>query len=77
MPGKEKELSKNIDLWASINKNGFINVSIDEPTRNELKGKWDYKYPFVNSIVYTRIKDIIEHSHLNWESEAEFFTIQY
>lgn len=72
---EEKDI-KTIDVWVSINQNGFVNVSLDQPIRNEQLAKWSYKYPFVNSYVYKDIKNIVEHTKLNWQNDAEFFTVQ-
>ena len=69
-------MNKSVDIWVSINKNGFINMTIDKPERNTDVGKWTYKQSFVNSVIYNEIKQLVEHSHLTWESESEFLTIQ-
>ena len=65
-----------IDIWISVNKNGFINMSLDEPQRNDSIKKWIYHKPFINICVYKEVTNLVEHSKLNWEHEPEFLTIQ-
>lgn len=55
----------------TVNQNGFIGVWLDEPKR--LKNVWKGKFPFVNYLVYKKIKNIVKESQMNWESD--FITI--
>lgn len=62
-------------IWFAINKNGFIGLYAEEPKRNNETGKWESKYPFVNSLIYDQITKMIEKSNLSWESEPECISI--
>ncbi len=68
---------KNIGIWFSINKNGFLNLSIDEPKRNNATKKWEFKYPYLNSVVYGEISDLVEKTKIGWDHEAEYLMIQH
>ncbi len=68
---------KNIGIWFSVNKNGFLNLSIDEPKRNEKTKKWELKFPYLNSVVYEEIKDLVEKAKIGWDHEAEYLMIQH
>lgn len=67
---------KTQKIWVAVNKNGDIRMFTDEPKRNTKTGKWESKQPFVNSLLFTEVKSIIEHANVNWESEPNFFEIQ-
>lgn len=69
-------MKKTINIWFGVNKNGFVCMHTVEPTRNEKTGKWESKYPFVNSIIYGEICKLVEKSKLNWNSEIESITLQ-
>ena len=71
-----KDKIKNIGVWFSINKNGFLNLSIDEPKRNSKLNKWEFKFPYLNSVAYKEIKDLVEKAKINWEHEPEYLMIQ-
>lgn len=67
---------KSVTVWFAVNKGGFVGMYAEEPTRNEETGKWDSKFPFVNSIVYDQIVTLVEKSGFNWESEPQCLTLQ-
>jgi hypothetical protein len=67
---------KTQKIWVAVNKNSDIRMFTDEPKRNSKTGKWESINPFVNSLLFTEVKSIIEHANVNWESEPNFFEIQ-
>lgn len=67
---------KTITIWFAVNKNGFIGLYSNEPTRNNETGKWESKYPFVNSIIYQNIKNMIESSNFDWNQEPQCLTYE-
>lgn len=69
-------MNKTITIWFGVNKNGYVSMHSIEPTKNEETGKWESKYPFVNSIIYSEICKLVEKSRLNWNSEVESITLQ-
>lgn len=69
-------MANTVTVWFAVNKNGYVNMHLVEPIKNEKTGKWESKYPFVNSIVYDGIKKLVEKSKMNWQSEAEALTLQ-
>ena len=44
-------MSKVISIWLAINKSGFIGLYKDCPIKNEKTGKWEDKYPIINSVI--------------------------
>lgn len=68
---------KTAKVWASINKNGFVMLWLDEPKRNEETGKWEAKYPYVNSVIYKQFSDFIQKTKLTWLSPPEYFELNY
>ena len=66
-------MKHTVKAWVYVNKNGFIGMSLDEPKKDLKNGKWKVKYPYVNSLLYNSVKQIVEKTNMNWQSEAEFF----
>ncbi len=62
-------------IWFAVNKNGFVGLYLDKPVRNKLTKKWESKYPFINSIIYNEIVDLVEKAKYTWENEPECITI--
>lgn len=51
----------------TVNQDGFIGIWIDKPKK--LKNIWKGNFAYVNSLVNKKIKDFVEESQMNWESE--------
>ena len=58
--------------WAAVNKNGFVSLFTDKPTRNEETGRWEGKL-YINSAAYKAIKDLFEKVSFGWNRDAEYF----
>lgn len=69
-------MKKTITIWFGVNKNGFVCMHSVEPVRNEKTGKWESKYPFVNSAIYDEICKLATKSKMSWNSEIEALTLQ-
>lgn len=63
---------KTIKVWAAVNKNGFLVLTTDKPTKNMKSGKWEGNY-YVNSTIYNMVKDLFSKANFNWQNEAEYF----
>ena len=57
--------------WVAVNKNGFICMFVNEPTRNLELGKWEGEI-YLDSLIYKTISSVIC-AKMTWENEAEFF----
>lgn len=68
---------KNVGVWTAVNRNGNIVSFTECPEKNTETGKWEAKHPFVNSVFYNQIKDLIVKANMTWESEPEYFEIQF
>lgn len=58
-----------INFFISVNKDGFVNMSIDEPQRD--KGKWKFKSAYVNSMVYDFTKNVVEQNCMTYDDDPE------
>lgn len=67
---------KTIQVWFAVNKNGFVCMFLDKPTRNEGTGKWDSNHCFVNSYIYPQICALVAKAKMSWESEPEVVSFQ-
>jgi hypothetical protein len=65
-------MNKTIKVWIAINKNGKLTLHGEYPVRDEKNGKWTSKYPFINSILYKELSNMISKSSLTWESDPEY-----
>lgn len=70
-----KQISKTI--WFAVNKSGFIGLYADEPKRNNTTGKWESKFPFINSNIYDQITSLVEKSNIDWKNEPECLTLKF
>lgn len=68
-------ISRTIQAWVYVNRNGTIGMSIDEPVRDKESGKWIAKKLFCNSQLYEMVKNTVQKTEMNWMSEPEFFEI--
>lgn len=66
---------KSITIWVGVNKNGKISMHTIEPVKDENRGMWVSKSPFVNSVLYTNLSEMIEKTPMSWESSCEVFQI--
>ena len=60
--------SSNIPIYITVNRNGFINCWLDEPTKDSKIGKWVGKYTFANSIVYGNATQIVKETQYSWNN---------
>ena len=49
---------KSIKVWAGVNKNGKLSMHAEQPVRDEDRGIWVSKLPFVNSVLYAQVAAI-------------------
>lgn len=68
--------NKTMTVWFAVNKNGYVSMYAKEPQRNEKTGKWDCNLPFINSLVYNQICQLVEKSGMDWTKEPECITFQ-
>jgi len=69
--------SKTVEVWFAVNKNGFVGMYNEQPVRNEETGKWESKFPFVNSLAYDQIVALVEKAQMNWNNNPECITLQF
>lgn len=62
-------------VYVAINKNGYMTMHAEMPSRNDGTGKWESRRPYINSRLYSELKPLIENAGMTWESEPELFTI--
>ena len=70
-------MKKTLTVWFAVNKNGFIGIYSDEPKRNIETGKWESKFPFINSLIYDQICQLVEKAKLDWNKEPECISFQF
>lgn len=66
---------KSIKVWVGVNKNGKLSMHAERPERDEKRGIWISKLPYVNSILYDQISKMFEKSNITWTNDCEFIEI--
>ena len=67
---------KSIKVWVGVNKNGKLSMHAEQPIRDENRGIWVSKLPFVNSILFANISKMFEKSNITWTNDCEFLEFQ-
>lgn len=67
---------KSIKVWAGVNKNGKLSMHGEQPVRDEERGIWVSKLPFVNSVLYNQISTMFEKANITWTNDCEFLEFQ-
>jgi hypothetical protein len=71
-----KTNNKSVAIWFAVNKNGNVRMFLDNPTKNVQLGIWESKRPYVNSILYKDICQIVQQARMNFENNPEVIEIQ-
>ena len=66
---------KNADLIYAI-KNGKLSMHAEQPVRDEDRGIWVSKLPFVNSVLYAQVAAMFEKANITWTNDCEFLEFQ-
>jgi hypothetical protein len=67
---------KSIKVWAGVNKNGKLSMHGEQPVRDEDRGIWVSKLPFVNSVLYAQVSAMFEKANITWTNDCEFLEFQ-
>ena len=67
---------KSITVWFAVNKNGKVRMFLDNPTKNVNLGIWESNNPYVNSVLYKDICQIVQQAKMNFENNPEVIEIQ-
>lgn len=67
---------KSVAVWFAVNKNGDVRMFLDNPTKNVQLGIWESKSPYVNSVLYKDICQIVQQAKMNFENNPEVIEIQ-
>ncbi len=68
-------MGKRQQIWFAVNHNENVVMFLDEPVKNEKLGKWESKYPYINSLIYKDICNLVKQSKMNWNSECQCIEI--
>jgi len=76
MEENEKEKLKSVQIWFGVNRNGRVRMFLDNPTKNVTRGIWESKKPFVNSVLYKDICQIVQQARMSFENNPELIEMQ-
>ena len=51
---------KTVKIWVDVNKNQSVVMFSEEPKKNKKLGKWESNKPFVNSVLFTQLSDLMK-----------------
>ena len=67
---------KSVVIWFAVNKNGTVRMFLDNPTKNVDLGIWESKKPYVNSVLYKDICQIVQQARMSFENNPEIIEMQ-
>ena len=73
----DKEKLKSVQIWFAVNKNGQVRMFLDNPKRNINKGIWESKCPYINSLLYKDICQVVQQAKMTYENNPECLEIQF
>lgn len=65
-----------VQVWFAVNRDGFLGLYLEEPKRDDTTGKWVSDKPFLNTVLYRQVKDMVDKSKFTWSMDPECFAIQ-
>ena len=66
---------KSLLIWIGVNKDKSISMHTEEPTRDNERGIWVSKSPFINSILHNEVVEMIGKTDMSWEADAQPFQL--
>lgn len=63
-------------IWFCCDKNQRVQMFLDEPVRNTKLGKFEGKYPYVNSVIYKDFCEVVKQAKMNFNTEPQVIEIQ-
>ena len=68
---------KSVVVWFGVNKNSDIRMFLDEEPKKDLeRGILIGKNPFVNSVLYEDLKQVVKNAKMTFNSEPQCIEIQ-
>ena len=58
-------------IWFAVNKNGKVVMFTEEPIKNESMGVWVSKSPYVNSVIYDDICEVVRRAKMGFNHECQ------
>jgi hypothetical protein len=49
----------------------------EQPVRDDVRGIWVSKLPFVNSVLYNQVSAMFEKANITWTNDCEFLEFQF
>ena len=58
-------------IWFAVNKNGKVVMFTEEPTKNTELGIWVSKSPYINSVIYDDICEVVQKAKMTFDHECQ------
>jgi len=68
-------MNTTLNVWFCVNKNRDICMFLDIPERKD--DKWIGKKPFINSVLYKQIGELVEKTKFGWMNDPECLTLKF
>lgn len=68
-------MTRIIKIWCAINVDNTLSIHSEEPTRNKDLGIWVSNAPFVHSIIYKQMSELMKKAGISFEDDPEYFEI--
>jgi len=69
--------AKSVVVWFGVNKNGDVRMFLDEePKKNLERGILVGNNPFVNSVLYEDLKQVVKNAKMTFNSDPQCIEMQ-
>jgi len=69
-------MKSNILIWFCVNRDGQVRMFLDEPKRNVKAGRFEGTSPYVNTIIYRDMCEVVKQAKMNFETDPQAIEIQ-
>ena len=63
-------------IWFCVNRDGKVKMFLDEPVKNEKTGRYEGKSPYVNTLLYKDMCEVVKQSKMTFETDPQAIEIR-
>lgn len=63
-------------IWFCVNRNGKVKMFLDEPIKNEKLGIYEGKSPYVNTLIYKDMCEVVKQAKMSFDTDPQAIEIQ-
>lgn len=63
-------------IWFCVNRDNKVKMFLDEPVKNEKTGRYEGKSPYVNTLLYKDISEVVKQTKMTFDTEPQAIEIR-